>query len=132
MKKHILLAEDDADDQLFFTAALKEASPDAVLTVVSAADAALQLLRTSKSLPEICIVDINMPGTSGTDLLKIIRKEERFKGLQIVMLTTSSDRQTAQLCLDLGANGFYSKPETHQLLVKIIAKILSHIETASS
>ena len=131
MSKHILLAEDDADDQLFFTTALKEASAHARLTIVSTANAALEFLRESQDLPDICIFDINMPGTSGTDLLKIIRSEERFKNLQIVMLTTSSDHQTAQLCLDLGANGFYSKPETHTLLVKIIDNILSYVETES-
>ena len=125
MNKTILLAEDDPDDQLFFTAALEEVSAQAQLTIVSNGEAAFDFLAKSSVLPDICIFDINMPGVNGIDLLRKVRSDGRFKQLYIVMLTTSTDTPTADMCFDLGADAFYSKPGTHILLRETIRTILA-------
>lgn len=125
MGKHILLAEDDIDDQQFFSAALKEVSESAHLTIVSSAEAAFEFLQASEALPDICVLDINMPGATGMELLKTLREQERFNALPIVMLTTSSERQSANQSFELGANGYYSKPSTHNMLKEIVSKILN-------
>lgn len=123
--KHILLVEDDSDDQLFFQAALDEVSDDIVLTVRSNGDLAMDFLSDSYLLPDICIFDINMPGMSGVDLLRAIRQRDDFNSLHIVMFTTSGDVETANTCFELGANAFYLKPSSHELLKAIIHKIIS-------
>lgn len=122
--KHVLLVDDDSDDQLFFSAAWSEVGTSNKLTVVASYEAALEFLNNASQLPEICIFDINMPGRSGIELLREVRSQERFNGISIAMLTTSSDTRTRDMCHSLGADGFYTKPGSHGQLVKMISNIL--------
>lgn len=122
--KQVLLAEDDSDDQLFFSTAWNEIAPDARLIIVPSAEEALKFLNDTTELPAICVFDINMPGSSGIDLLKTVRSNPRFNDIHIAMLTTSSDSRTANVCFGFGANAFYTKPGSHSLLVKTVERIL--------
>lgn len=124
MPKYIALAEDDADDQLLFTEALKQVCSDNILTTVSNGTLMLELLRKNKnSLPDVVVLDVNMPGMSGIECLKIIRSKPEFNHLPIVILSTTTDPKTVDDAYVSGASGYAVKPGKFDDLKSIVGKI---------
>ena len=71
-----------------------------------------ELDRQGKELPLIVLIDINMPGMSGFELLEKIRSRENFKILPICsMLSSSKHPDDIKKSLDLGANTYLVKPD---------------------
>jgi DNA-binding response OmpR family regulator len=81
------------------------------------ARAAAQTLLTGK-VPQIMILDINMPEVSGLDLLEFLRRRPEWKELPIVMLSSESADSTVDKALKLGADAYIMKPVTIQELEK--------------
>ncbi len=65
---------------------------------------------SSAKLPEIIFLDIKMPIMDGITALKEIRSKRAFDPIKIVMVTTSTIDSEIEECLQLGANGYLSKP----------------------
>jgi signal transduction histidine kinase len=59
---------------------------------------------------DILILDIIMPVISGLDLLKMLREDENYKDMPIIMLTSLNDTESYQKCFDLGAFDYINKP----------------------
>ena len=72
---HICMADDDLDDYQLFKAALNEVNPSVKLTYFSSCDSLLDYLHTTDSLPDLIVLDINMPGTNGYNCLVSIKAE---------------------------------------------------------
>jgi CheY-like chemotaxis protein len=104
---HILLIEDDADDQYFFKDALGEIENAALIGVANNGLEALDMLRDPFSLPDVIFSDIHMPGMDGLQCLIELRKNARTKDIPVVML--SSDTSKAQMACYLGATAFIKK-----------------------
>ena len=60
--------------------------------------------------PGIILLDLNMPGTDGREVLKTIKSDESLKSIPVVVLTTSKDAQDIQDCYASGANSYMHKP----------------------
>jgi CheY-like chemotaxis protein len=67
----------------------------------------------------IMLLDIRMPGVDGIEVLKKIKKDEKWDHIQVIMLTTSADQQQARLCYDLGCEAHIVKPPGKSLLMAI-------------
>ena len=94
--------------------------------VAFSAEAALALLETVEFHLVFC--DIMMPGMSGLDLLRIVRK--KFPKVAVLMVTAVDDRSTAILTLELGAYGYIIKPfQMNEILIHA-ADALARRETA--
>ncbi|MBM4053743.1 MAG: response regulator [Planctomycetes bacterium] len=61
-------------------------------------------------LPGIILLDLNLPGTDGREVLKEIKKNETLKKIPVVVLTTSSDERDIEQCYADGANSYIQKP----------------------
>jgi DNA-binding response OmpR family regulator len=90
-----------------------------VLSFYNARSAA-QTLLTGK-IPQLLILDINMPEISGLDLLEFLRRRPEWKDLPIVMLSSESTDQTVDQALQLGADAYIMKPVTIEELEKAMA-----------
>ena len=65
----------------------------------------------SQQMPGIVLLDVNMPGRSGFDVLEVLKKQAEFADEPpITMLSNSDDPKDAQRSLELGADGFHTKP----------------------
>lgn len=86
--------------------------------VVTAADglAALQLLQEG-SQPHLMLVDIEMPGMNGLELLRRLRQEAHWQQLPVVMLTAHEAGPVSQQALDMGAQAYLTKPYSPQQLL---------------
>ena len=83
---------------------------------------ALQSMNGS-DLPELILLDINLPDISGIDLLTLIKKEQRLKDIPVVILTGSNEDQDIQKCYDLGASSYLVKPISNDALMLVVEKL---------
>lgn len=124
MPKFIALAEDDADDQLLFTEALKQVCGGDTLTAVSNGVMMLDLLQRHKnSLPDVIVLDVNMPGMDGIECLKAIRSAPDFNHLPVIIMSTSTNPQTIEDAYAHGASSYAVKPGRFDDLKRIVEKI---------
>lgn len=126
MPKSILLVEDDADDRMLFTDALNELTTDVKLKTASHCDDGIDsLIKPQDELPDLVVMDINMPGKNGLECLEDIRKNTRLMKLPVVILSTDTDEDVIKDAYRRGANFYISKPNSFQALKKEIQKIIS-------
>jgi len=120
LKKRIFLVDDDIDDQLFFTEALREIDESIECEIASNGRDALERLKKSELMPDILFLDLNMPLMNGYECLNQLKKEPAFADIPVVIFTTSNDPRDAELTHQLGADVFLSKPnEFGQLRLKL-------------
>ena len=79
---------------------------------------ALELLR--KKAPDLIILDIDMPGMSGFDMLEMIRKTDHLKNVPVIFLTSSSDKDHVLKAVASGANDYVVKPIDEDILLQKI------------
>ena len=60
--------------------------------------------------PGIILLDLNLPGTDGREVLRTIKKEETLKKIPVIVLTTSTNEQDIEGCYEAGASSYLSKP----------------------
>ena len=127
-EKVILIAEDDADDRLLINEAFAENGTSSMLIFFDNGEELLNYLRDfSKEeaaiLPDLFILDLNMPKAPGTEVLNYLKKSNLFQDVPVVILTTSKSKADEETVLKMGAVGFYTKPSSFSELVKITATI---------
>ncbi|MEO5571828.1 MAG: response regulator, partial [Bacteroidia bacterium] len=109
----ILLADDDKDDQGFFSEALDAANIPSELTTVKNGQEVIEHLKDpSEPNPDIIFLDINMPFKGGKEALAEIKSDEELKEIPTVMLSTSDDPQDIEESFQQGANLYVRKPNS--------------------
>jgi DNA-binding response OmpR family regulator len=68
--------------------------------------------------PDLMILDINMPEVSGMDMLEFLRRRAEWKHLPVLMLSSEASDVTIDKAMQLGADGYVSKPVTIEELEK--------------
>lgn len=123
---HILLADDDADDRMFFKDAMAEIK---LKTIVSFVNDGLQLMnylhQPDIRLPNVLFLDLNMPIKNGMECLKEIRSEKRLRELAIVIYSTSGTEQDIENALVHGANIYIKKPNDFSKLKGTLAQVIN-------
>lgn len=122
----ILLCDDDEDDRMFFSDAMKELKMQNVLTVFETGLELMDYLHHPDTLlPHILFLDINMPCKTGLECLKEIREHAKFKDLVIAIYSTSSTEEDIETTFTNGANIYIRKPSEFEKLKKTIHHILN-------
>jgi len=121
----VLLVEDDLGDAELTQEMLTEAKVSVNLRVVQDGVEALAYLRREGSYaeaarPDLVLLDLNMPGKDGREVLRDIRAEETLRSLPIVVLTTSESDEDILKSYDLGANCYVTKPVGLDQFARII------------
>lgn len=125
MPKFIALAEDDSDDQLLFAEAMKQICKKSSFRAVTTGKELLDMLNAdSVSLPDVVVLDVNLPGMSGIECLKIIQTMPRFSNLPIVVMSTSGDEETIEEAFRHGADSYAVKPGKFDDLKAVVEKII--------
>ena len=115
--KAILVVEDNPADYFAPERGLRKAGLANPIIHAESGEAALDYLAGTgayagqgEQKPGIVLLDINLPGLNGGEVLERIRAEERLKLVPVIMLTTSSDERDVQMAYRLGANSYIQKP----------------------
>jgi CheY-like chemotaxis protein len=122
-QKHLMFADDDADDLYLFREAVNEIDPKKMISLVDSGQRLLDKLEVV--LPDILFLDLNMPGINGLQCLDMIRSKSHYDIVPIVIYSTSADAGHVEKAYTSGANLFIRKPNTFEKMKSQIAKILS-------
>lgn len=126
---HILLVEDNADDELMTKMAFQQSRVKNELRVARDGEEALEYLfctgryasRDKSDLPQVILLDLKIPKIDGHQVLKRIRADERTKLLPVVILTSSKEEQDLVKGYASGANSYIVKPvDTRQFMESVV------------
>lgn len=105
MPKKILFVEDDEGFFNIFSVPLKMKGYD----VIHVADGSLAVEKIITELPDLVLLDIVLPGTSGLDILKELREREETQSITVIMLTNFGNDDNIQKAMEYGSNDYLMK-----------------------
>jgi CheY-like chemotaxis protein len=127
-RKKILLADDDVDDRMLFESAYKDRKDIVLMPIaLNGAEVVERLTSISQSdhLPDLIILDQNMPKMTGKQTLSWLKSNQRFAQIPVCICSTYADHQLTVDCLKLGAYKVSSKPITEEEYDKMMNDFLS-------
>ena len=117
--KHILIVDDNIANLI---AAKNAIASIYKTTVLSSGEEAL--LHLQKSRPDLILLDINMPGMDGFEVMESLKKDKDLCNIPIIFLTADDDAETESKCLENGARDFIRKPFVPAVMRSRIGRIL--------
>ncbi len=121
---HLIIAEDDLDDRLLIEDALNDNGINLTTTTfVEDGDMLLEKLKNSKNLPDLIMLDLNMPKKDGREALREIRADQALKHIPIIVFTTSNSEEDIKMAYFEGGNTFITKPPLYSDLVDTLGII---------
>ena len=125
---HILLVEDNQDDYEATVRSLKKNHFINPIQWCKNGQEALDYLyqrgsftdRTDTQKPDLILLDLNMPGIDGRQVLKSLKEDPEMRSIPVVVLTTSKDYKDIDKCYDLGASTYIQKPVDFEGLTSAI------------
>jgi DNA-binding NarL/FixJ family response regulator len=123
MKKKlvILIVDDNMNFVDRMISLLEDANNIGYISVASNYDEARRLLVSEN--PDVVLLDINLPGKNGIELLKLIRQNNTE--CEVIMITNHADEYYRQQCKDLGAKHFLDKSNDFGLVPGIIKQLVN-------
>lgn len=123
----ILLVEDNEDDYEATLRSLKKSHVVNPVKWCKNGKDALEFLkkatsepRDEETLPDLVLLDLNMPGIDGRHVLEHMKEDKVLRHIPVIVLTTSTDEQDIEDCYDLGVNTYIQKPVSLEGLTKAI------------
>ncbi|GAB2991909.1 response regulator [uncultured Cyclobacterium sp.] len=112
---NILLVEDNEGDIFLISEALEELDLPLHISLAKDGREAVEFLNSclrlrSKHIPDLVLLDINLPFKNGQEVLKFIKNSDDLKRLPVIMLTTSSNQKDINDSYDNHANSYIIKP----------------------
>lgn len=110
---HILHVDDNEGDLELLEIAFETLGFPVSLINALRGDQAIALLEEAvcnESLPDLVLLDLNIPRVHGTEVLRFIRQHERLRAIPTIILTSSDAGSDRRQCQDLGANDYFVKP----------------------
>jgi CheY-like chemotaxis protein len=127
---HVLVAEDDLTDAYFFQRAFKRAGLPVVLHFVRDGQEVVDYLegqgqfadRTAYPLPQLLLLDLNMPRLDGFDVLKWVRKQTSLDDLPVIIFSSSEEPKHVARAYGMGANSYLVKPHSMVELTALVGQ----------
>ncbi len=89
---------------------------------------ALKRLEDQFSEISLVLLDVMMPGVSGTEVLEIIKSKKDYEHIKVILFTVKSFREDIEQGKMLGADGYITKPFSGNDLLEYVKKILGHMK----
>lgn len=128
---NILLVEDNPADMRLVREAMHECDASAALHWVADGDAALDYLyhrgaHTQAPQPDLVLLDLNLPGMSGKEILSSIKHDPSLTSIPVVVLTSSAARQDVLDTYQAHANAYMVKPTDFDDYVALVERIQAY------
>ena len=118
--KKILIVEDDENSLYLVKFILEKAGCE----VIEARDGLEALDITSREIPDLILMDIQLPGLDGYETTRRIKADERLNELPVIALTAYAMRGDREKVLEAGCSGHIEKPIDHATFVEEVEKYL--------
>ncbi len=123
---HLILADDDEDDRLFFTDAFSELKMNTKVNTFNDGVELMNYLNKEDALmPNVLFLDLNMPKKTGIECLIEIKANTKMSGIAIVIYSTSASEEDIEKTFVLGANIYIKKPGDFKKLKKVLSEVVS-------
>ena len=127
----ILLVEDEPDDRLLFTRAVRKAGIAEPVQSASDGEEAINYLagsgpfaeREQFPLPDLVVLDLKLPLATGFEVLSAVRQNPDTRTMPVVILTSSQSEADIAQAYALGANGYLVKPSSPENLLNLVAAL---------
>jgi CheY-like chemotaxis protein len=123
---NILLIEDDAIEIMKFNRVLKTIGANHKIIEANNGEEALDILKEKQIIPDIILLDLNMPRINGIEFLGILKHDDSLKFIPAIILTTSNNRVDILECYKIGIAGYVLKPLKYEDYVDRIKKTLEY------
>lgn len=113
--KKILMVDDDAEDRMLMQDMFTEIGAPDVACYADSGETALNYLEDlpDDELPSVILLDLNMPKLNGTQVLKILKQNEKLKDITVIIYSTSINNIEKEQSLKLGAHSYVIKPSSY-------------------
>jgi chemotaxis family two-component system response regulator Rcp1 len=115
--------EDNPGDVMLLREALKDSRVPNDYVVADDGDDALRVLHAAASgaglLPDLILLDINLPRKDGWEVLRDIKQDLRLARIPVIVLTTSTDGKDVKTAYDLHASCYLSKPSDLEAFLRL-------------
>jgi len=122
----ILLIEDDMIEVMKLNRTISSLKLDHKIIEANNGDEALKILEQKDRLPDIILLDLNMPKINGIEFLKILKGDKRLRYIPTIILTTSNNKKDLLECFEIGIAGYILKPLKYEDYVVKIEKSLAY------
>ncbi|TDE03605.1 response regulator [Flavobacterium hiemivividum] len=123
---NILLIEDDTIELLKFNRVLTTLKMNHKIVEASNGEEALLILKEKKIIPDIIILDLNMPKINGIEFLQILKNDDYLRYIPAIVLTTSNNYKDVKECYKIGIAGYVLKPLKYEDYVDRIKKVIEY------
>ncbi|WP_442265902.1 response regulator [Tenacibaculum sp. ZS6-P6] len=125
-KLTILLIEDDQIEVMKFNRILSKIESKHRVIEANNGEEALKKLEDKDNLPNIILLDLNMPKINGIEFLKILKNDDILKYIPTIILTTSTNQKDMLECYKIGIAGYMVKPLKYEDYQNKLIKVLSY------
>jgi CheY-like chemotaxis protein len=125
-KLNVLLIEDNIIELMKMKRTVSFLKLEHQITEAKNAEVALEILEDNNHLPDLILLDLNMPKISGIEFLSILKNREEFSNIPTVILTTSNNQKDLEECYRIGVSGYILKPLKYDEYISKIEKVLSY------
>ena len=123
---NVLLIEDDMIEVMKLSKATSSLNLNHKIVEANNGEEALKLLEQKDKLPDIILLDLNMPKINGIEFLKILKADDRLNYIPTIILTTSNNQRDLLECYKIGIAGYVLKPLKYEDYVSKIEKLLAY------
>ena len=120
----VLLIEDDVDDIELLKEALEHRNIPHSLIVLNDGSAALNYISHGENLPDIIVLDFNLPKVHGRNVIVEFRAANSYKDIPLLILTTSSAKEDIDFSYKNGADKYLIKPVSSEEITHVVDTIL--------
>ena len=123
----ILLVEDNLADIRLFREAFEDLDVDPQLDVVRDGVETIDYLEANRdSLPDIVLLDLNIPKKNGLEVLNFIKNDIQLKSVPVVILSSSASKLDILKCYESYANSYIKKPLKYHQFVEVVKNIINY------
>jgi len=122
----VLLIEDDTIEVMKLNRAISSLNLKHKIVEANNGEDALGILNKKEVLPDIILLDLNMPKINGIEFLSILKNDETLKYIPTIILTTSNNQKDLLECYKIGVAGYVLKPLKYEEYVKKIESLFAY------
>lgn len=123
---NVLLIEDDTIEVMKLNRTITKLKLNHKIVIANNGEEALKILMVDNFLPDIILLDLNMPKMNGIEFLSIIKNNENLRHIPAIILTTSKNQKDLLECYKIGIAGYVLKPLKYEDYISKIQNLLDY------